>query len=31
MWDHESTFADIPRFAVRPVTGGATLSLGGRF
>jgi hypothetical protein len=29
--DHESTFADIPRFAVRPVTGGATLSLGGRF
>jgi hypothetical protein len=31
VWDHEPTLAGLPRFAVTPVTGGATLSLSGRF
>ena len=31
LWDREPTLADAPRFAVTPVTGGATVSLVGRF
>jgi len=31
IWDHEPALVGAPRFAVAPVTGGATLSLSGRF
>ena len=31
LWDHEPALAGAPKLIVAPVTGGATLSLGGRF
>lgn len=31
LWDREPTLAGVPRFAVTPITGGAALSLAGRF
>ena len=31
LWDHEPSLAGVPRFAVTPITGGAAVSLTGRF